>query len=390
MRFALLAHVGAALALGRSRIKWRPDVVHCHDWQTGLVPMLLARENSRPSTVFTIHNLAYQGLFPHRTFVTLALPSEFWSPNALEFHGQLSFMKGGLVFADQLSTVSPTYALEIQTPEHGCGLDGLLRNRAAHLNGILNGIDHSEWDPSRDRFIEKNYSARRPKDKAANKIALQQEFGLAPEAHTPLIGMVGRLVQQKGIDLVLDTLPGLMHRPLQLVVLGSGEIAYEKTFRQQAERYAGRLAVHIGFNERLAHRIEAGADMFLMPSRFEPCGLNQLFSLRYGTVPIARCVGGLADTVVDATEENLRAGKATGVLFHEASASALLTAVDRALALWRDDSRWERLVHSGMRQDFSWQKSAARYLELYRQMRSRPSDNPQHRRKSAPSSKKRR
>ncbi len=368
MRFALLAHVGAALALGRSRIKWRPDVVHCHDWQTGLVPVLLAREKSRPATIFTIHNLAYQGLFPYRTFTALALPPELWSPGALEFHGQLSFMKGGLVFSDRLSTVSPTYALEIQTPEHGCGLDGLLRHRAAHLSGILNGIDHSEWNPSRDRFIGKNYSVRRLKDKAANKMALQRELGLAPETDTPLIGMVGRLVQQKGIDLVLDTLPGLMHRPLQLVVLGSGEIAYEKTLRDQAARYKDRLAVRIGYEERLAHRIEAGADMFLMPSRFEPCGLNQLYSLRYGTVPIVRRAGGLADTVADATPENIGNGKATGIVFQEPGTSALLGAVDRALALWRDAGRWKKIMLTGMRQDFSWSRSAGEYLRLYKRV----------------------
>ncbi|MDH5486353.1 MAG: glycogen synthase GlgA [Gammaproteobacteria bacterium] len=369
MRFGLLSHVGAALALGHSRIKWRPDVVHCHDWQTGLVPVLLAREKSRPATIFTIHNLAYQGLFPYQTFTALGLPPDLWSPGALEFHGQLSFIKGGLLFSDQLSTVSPTYALEIQTPEHGCGLDGLLRVRAAHLSGILNGIDFSEWNPTRDPFIDKHYSVRRPKNKAANKLALQKKLGLLQENKMPIIGMVGRLVEQKGIDLMLDTLPALMLRPLQLAVLGSGETTYEEALRQQAVRYAGRFAVHIGYDEQLAHQIEAGADMFLMPSRFEPCGLNQLYSLRYGTIPIVRRVGGLADTVVDATEENIRVGKATGIVFQEAGASALLTSVDRALALWRDRDRWKCLMRAGMRQDFSWHRSAQDYLKLYREAR---------------------
>lgn len=369
MRFALLAHVGAALALGHSQINWRPDVVHCHDWQTGLVPVLLSREKSRPSTIFTIHNLAYQGLFPYQTFTALGLAPELWSPGALEFHGQLSFIKGGLVFSDQLSTVSPSYALEIQTPDHGCGLDGLLRDRAAHLSGILNGIDLSEWTPARDPFIDKHYSARRPKGKAANKLALQQRLGLLPENKTPVIGMVGRLVEQKGIDLILEALPALMHRPLQLAVLGSGETAYEEMLRQQAARYAGRLAVHIGYDEQLAHQIEAGADMFLMPSRFEPCGLNQLYSLRYGTIPIVRFVGGLADTVIDATDENIRAGKATGIVFQEAGASALVASVDRALALWRDHDRWKCLMRVGMRQDFSWRRSAQDYLKLYQETR---------------------
>ncbi|MDH3513504.1 MAG: glycogen synthase GlgA, partial [Gammaproteobacteria bacterium] len=390
MRFALLSHVGAALALGHSRIKWRPDVVHCHDWQTGLLPVLLARQQSRPATVFTIHNLAYQGLFPQQTFSALALAPELWSPDALEFHGQLSFIKGGIMFADHLTTVSPQYALEIQTPDFGGGLDGLLRHRAAHLSGILNGIDASEWNPGRDRFIDKHYSARRPQDKAANKLVLQNRFGLSPDQKTPLIGIVGRLVQQKGIDLVLESMPGLMHRPLQFVVLGSGEITYEEALRQQAARHAGRLAVHIGYDERLAHQIEAGADMFLMPSRFEPCGLNQLYSLRYGTVPIVRRVGGLADTVIDASEENIYFGKATGIVFQEAGASALLAAVDRALALWRDADIWKRLMLTGMRQDYSWRRSAIRYLELYRQLTPSAPGDRQRERKSATSSRRRR
>lgn len=390
MRFALLAHVATALALGRTRLRWRPDVVHCHDWQTGLVPTLLAREKSRPATVFTIHNLSYQGLFPPQTFSALALPPELWSPEAIEFHGQMSFIKGGLVFADQLTTVSPTYAREIQTPEFGGGLDGLLRLRASRLTGILNGIDASEWNPARDRFLAKPYSTRQPGSKAANKLALQREFGLSQETGTPLIGMVGRLVQQKGIDLILDTLPGLMHRPLQLVVLGSGETGYEESLRKQALRYPHRLAVRIGYDEGLAHRIEAGADMFLMPSRFEPCGLNQLYSLRYGTVPIVRHVGGLADTVVDATEENIKSGKATGIVFQDARAAALLGAVDRALQLRRDAARWKRIMLTGMRQDFSWDRSAAEYLQLYERLRRPAPGTHQRKRRSADASARRR
>ncbi|GAB4512172.1 MAG: glycogen synthase GlgA [Sulfuricaulis sp.] len=390
MRFALLAHVATALALGRTRLKWRPDVVHCHDWQTGLVPALLAPEKSRPATVFTIHNLSYQGLFPPRTFAALGLAPELWSPEALEFHGQMSFIKGGLVFADQLTTVSPTYAREIQTPEWGDGLDGLLRHRAARLTGILNGIDASEWNPAHDRFLVKRYSMRQLRDKAANKLALQREFGLPQEADTPLIGMVGRLVQQKGIDLVIDTLPGFMHRPLQLVVLGSGETGYEETLRKQAARHAGRMAVHIGYDEQLAHRIEAGADMFLMPSRFEPCGLNQLYSLRYGTVPIVRHVGGLADTVVDATEENIKSGNATGIVFKDARAATLLGAVDRALTLRRDAVRWKQIMLAGMRQDFSWDRSAAEYLQLYERLRRPAPKTRQRKKQSAASSARRR
>lgn len=390
MRFALLAHAATALALGRSSLKWRPHVVHWHDWQAGLGPVLLARAPTRPTMVFTIHNLSYQGLFPHQTFQDLALPADLWSPSALEFHGQLSFIKGGLVFADHLTTVSPTYAREIQTPEYGAGLDGLLRQRAASLSGILNGIDVSEWDPARDGLLAQRYSARQPGNKTPNKSALQGEFGLPREPQTPLIGMVGRLVHQKGIDLVLDTLPGLMHRPLQLIVLGSGDAGYEEALRRQAERYPDRLAVRIGYDEGLAHRIEAGADMFLMPSRFEPCGLNQLYSLRYGTVPIVRHVGGLADTVTDATVSNIKNGKATGIVFHDARSGALLAAVDRALALWRDRKTWNRIMLAGMRRDYSWRRSAAEYLRLYARLRRPATSIRQRTRKSATSSRRRR
>lgn len=389
MRYALLAHAATSLALGRTELKWRPDVVHCHDWQTGLVPVLLAQEKTRPATLFTIHNLSYQGLFPYQAFTALALPQELWSPEALEFHGQLSFMKGGLVFADQLTTVSPTYAREIQTPEFGDGLDGLLRHRAARLTGILNGIDDTEWNPARDTYISKPYSSSETRHKTANKLALQQELGLPQNPTTPLIGMVGRLVQQKGIDLVLDTLPALMHRPLQLVLLGSGESGYEDALRRQATRFASRLAVRIGYDEGLAHRIEAGSDMFLMPSRFEPCGLNQLYSLRYGTVPIVHRVGGLADTVVDATDENIVNGKANGIVFQEAHAGTLLGGVDRALALWRDTDRWKQIMLTGMRQDFSWHRRAAEYLQLYKRLRTAAPGVRQRKRKSATSSSRR-
>ncbi len=369
MRYALLARAAVMLALGHIRpVHWQPDIVHCHDWQTGLVPALLAQENHRPATVFTIHNLAYQGLFPRDTFTWLGLPAALWSIDGLEFHGQLSFMKGGLTFADRLTTVSPGYAREIQTPEFGAGLDGLLRHRADRLSGILNGIDTGTWNPARDPLLARRYSATRLRDKLPNKLALQREFGLPADPDTPLIGMVGRMVHQKGIDLVLETLPGLMHRPIQLAMLGTGEAGYETALRAQATRYAGQLAVRVGYDERLAHLIEAGADMFLMPSRFEPCGLNQLYSLRYGTVPIVRRVGGLADTVTDATEANLKSGKATGVVFDEARGGALLASVDRALALHKNARRWKQMMLTGMRRDFSWRHSAAQYLRLYEQI----------------------
>ncbi len=363
-RFALLARAATAIARRAAGLAWRPDVVHCHDWQTGLVPALLAQEPKRPATVFTIHNLAYQGLFPRETLTALGLPGSFWSPERLEFYGRLSFIKGGLVYADRLTTVSPTYAREILTPEFGEGLDGLLRHRAHDLSGILNGIDDRAWNPARDTHLVAHYSARRFTAKQRNKAALQQQFSL-PVSAVPLIGMVGRLVQQKGVDLVIEALPQLMELPLQLALLGSGEAGYEDALRRAAKKYPEKLAVTIGYDEPLAHRVEAGSDMFLMPSRFEPCGLNQLYSLRYGAVPIVRPVGGLADTVVDAMPETLEAGNATGIVFDEATPAALLGALRRALALYADPRRWKRLALTGMRRDFSWRHSAGDYLELY-------------------------
>lgn len=366
-RFALLARAAAAIARRAAGLAWRPDVVHCHDWQTGLVPVLLAQEPERPATVFTIHNLAYQGLFPRETLTALGLPEAFWSPERLEFHGQLSFIKGGLVYADRLTTVSPSYAREILTPEFGDGLDGLLRHRAHDLSGILNGIDDRVWSPAHDPHLVAGYSAGRFAAKQQNKTALQQQLGL-PASAVPLIGMVGRLVEQKGVDLVLEALPQLMELPLQLALLGSGEAGYEDALRRAAEKYPEKLAVYIGYDETLAHRIEAGSDMFLMPSRFEPCGLNQLYSLRYGTVPIVRPVGGLADTVVDATPETLEAGTATGLAFDGATPAALIGALRRALVLYADRRCWKRLTLTGMRRDFSWGRSAGEYLELYDQL----------------------
>ncbi len=366
-RFALLARAAVAVAQGRAGLEWRPDIVHCHDWQSGLVPALLALEKPRPATVFTIHNLSYPGLFTHDHFVTLGLPPALWSHEALEFHGQLSFIKGGLAFADRLTTVSPTYAREIQAPAHGGGLDGLLRHRAAVLSGVLNGIDTVEWNPAHDPRLAKPYSASRLAGKAENKRVLQRAFGLPEGSDVPLIGMVGRLVAQKGFDIALDALPELARLPVQLVVLGAGEAKLERQMREAASRHAGWFAARIGYDEATAHRIQAGADMFLMPSRFEPCGLSQLHSLRYGTVPIVRRVGGLADTVADADPERLAQATATGIVFDGDRPADLVAAVERAVALYRDAKKWRRLIHTGMRQDFSWRHSAAEYLRLYEQ-----------------------
>lgn len=364
-RFALLSRVASMLALGGDGLDWRPDIVHCNDWQTGLVPALLASAPARPATVFTVHNLAYQGLFSYSTFVALGLPETLWHFSRLEFHGQFAFIKGGLSFADRITTVSPTYAQEIQTPDYGCGLDGLLRHRRDSLTGILNGIDTQEWDPAHDPHLPSPYHARRLGAKLANKLALQRELGLPENELVPLIGFIGRLVTQKGIDLVLEAMPRLTELDAQFVFLGSGDPGIEQGLRDWAQARPGRVGVYVGYDEGLAHRIEGGADMFLMPSRFEPCGLNQMYSLRYGTVPIVRRTGGLADAVVDATVEAQAAGTANGVVFDAPTVDGLMEGVQRALALYTDRRLWRRLQSAGMRQDFSWQRSAKAYQSLY-------------------------
>jgi starch synthase len=361
-RFALLCIAAVALARGEAPVDWQPDIVHCHDWQTGLAPALLAQLAPRPATVFTVHNLAYQGLFPASMFAQLGLPPSLWSIDALEFYGQLSFIKGGLALADFVSTVSPTYAREIQTPAFGAGMDGLLRHRADHLSGILNGIDTAVWDPATDAQLAQTYTVQSLGGKKINKLALQERMGLAREPERPLIGVIGRMVEQKGFDLILGAWPMLAEQRAQLAVLGSGEREFEDAWRDTQHRYSRQVAVHIGYDETLAHQIEGAADMFLMPSRFEPCGLNQMYSLRYGTVPIVRRVGGLGDTVVDAAADD---DTATGIVFDDADPHELARAVIRALALYRQPDKWNRLIQNGMRQDFSWRKSANAYAALY-------------------------
>ncbi len=369
-RFALFARAVCAIASDDAPSAWRPELVHCSDWQTGLVPALLALQQPRPATVFTVHNLAYQGLFPYAKLTDLQLPHAWWSPDALEFHGQLSFIKGGLVYADYLTTVSPTYAREIQTPAHGSGLDGLLRHRRHRLVGILNGIDDRIWNPTTDANLIKTFNQRRFADKSENKLALQHQVELERAAQTPLLAFIGRAVEQKGIDVVINAVPQLLRMPLQLLLLTSGEPEYEQALQRFAEQYPTRLAVHIGYDEGLAHRIYGGADMLLMPSRFEPCGLSQLYSMRYGTVPIVHRVGGLADTVIDIDDANI----ATGIVFGKVTVAALLGAVERACTLYRQPVLWKKLALAGMRHSrlFGWRTSAARYLELYRQLIAAP------------------
>lgn len=370
-RFATFDKTVCEIALARAGIDWPVDIVHCHDWQTGLIPALLKLEPRSPATLFTIHNLAYQGLFPYQTFLDLGLPSHYWSHLALEFHGQLSFIKGGLVFADRINTVSPNYAEEIKTPEFGCGLDGLLRHRASALTGILNGIDPREWNPSTDPHLSENYNKRNIPSKVLNKPALQSLFKLPTDSHVPAISMVSRLTHQKGVDVIVDALPELFKLPLQLLILGTGDRRLEQKLQSAAVAQPARLSVKIAYNESWAHLLIGGSDIFIMPSRFEPCGLTQLYSLRYGTVPIVRNVGGLADTVIDTTPATLDQGTATGVIIADDSPAALIAAVQKGLALYQTKPAWQKLQLNGMRQEFSWASSAREYLRLYQELIAR-------------------
>ncbi len=363
-RFGALCWAGVHLALNQAGLDWQPDIVHCNDWQSGLVPALLSLRDERPATVFTIHNLAYQGVFPKSSLSKLELPADLWTPEGLEFHDQLSFIKGGLVFSDRINTVSPTYAREIQTPRFGCGLEGLLRHRSGRLSGILNGIDTDKWNPENDRLIPQNYDAKSLDKKSVNKRALQERFGL-PIEEKILMAFIGRLVPQKGIDLILKALPTLLEHPFQMVFLGSGSSDYEHSLVYWSRRHPDQVAVHIGYDEALSHLVEAGADMFLMPSKFEPCGLNQMFSQRYGTVPIVHRTGGLADTVEDAIPPQLK--KATGISFDLTEAGALLEALKRAWLLYERPAAWRQLQRSAMAKDFSWHRSAREYCKLYQQ-----------------------
>mgnify|MGYP001459483806 CR=1 FL=1 len=361
---------------------WYPDVIHCNDWQTALIPVYLRHYDAvradadlaRIRTLFTIHNISYQGLFPPHFVHGLGLPPHLYQPEAMEFHGHLNLLKGGLLYSDALSTVSRQYAREIQTPEFGYGLEGLLRLRAADLTGILNGIDVEEWDPARDPALAAPYSPTRLRGKAACKKALQQACGLPARPGTPLLGMISRLVEQKGLDLVAEVLPDLLQDDVQFVLLGSGQPEYHALFTALARKFPRKIAVHLRFDNDLAHRIEAGADLFLMPSRFEPCGLNQLYSLRYGTLPVVRRTGGLADSVVNATAATIKAGTATGFVFTPCEARAFAAALRRALRLYRKEpDTWTRLVRNAMVQDFSWARSARAYEKLYRKLaRSAP------------------
>lgn len=362
LRFALLSRTAALIGVGGDLMGWRPDVIHAHDWQTGLVPVYLRQwRGATPGCVFTIHNLHYQGVFGTEVLGEAAVDPAFDSIDGVEFYGNVSYLKAGLAFADYLTTVSPTYAREIQTHAYGCNLDGLVRARADRLRGILNGIDADVWDPETDALIAATYSIADRSGKTACKAALQAACGLAPDPTAPLIGLVGRLVWQKGVDIVLDALPELIGMGFQVVVQGTGEHDLERRCREAAEAFPGRVAVHIGYDEAFAHAIEAGADVFAVPSRFEPCGLTQIYALRYGTLPLVRRTGGLADTVSDVAET----AEGTGFVFDGDRADDLLAAARRARALFDRPAAWFAAQERAMRRDFSWRAAAEAYRDVY-------------------------
>ena len=347
------------------------DIVHCHDWQTALAIVYLKTQASRyaesaaAKTVFTIHNLGFQGIFGRHEWHLLNLDDALFAPQFLEFFGNINFLKGGLIFADKITTVSPSYAQEIMTTAQGFGLEGVIRQRAADLLGILNGVDYSQWSPWMDPFITCHYGESSLPVKEDCKTSLRRIFGLPNQRNTPVIGMISRLTSQKGFDLIESIFDSLMQRDVQVVLLGNGEARYEEFFRAAVTRYIGRVGVRIGFDESLAHRIEAGADLFLMPSLYEPCGLNQMFSLKYGTIPIVRAVGGLKDTVQQC---NTDAESGTGFVFETYEAQALLDAIDRSLQVFHNEKAWTALQRRAMAVDFSWERSAKLYANLYRQL----------------------
>jgi starch synthase len=365
LRFAFFSR--AILEYFRSRGE-RPDVFHANDWQTGMLPVYLKAfywddpTLHRVPTVFTVHNLAYQGNFGVDTPGKLGLPWNLSTRDALEFHGGVSYMKGGLLFSEAITTVSPQYAREIQTDEMAYGLAGIVRSRASDLVGILNGVDYDDWDPRNDRHIAERYSSDDLSGKAACKAALLRAFGMTTEPELPIVGITSRLVSQKGFDVVVNAWYDLLHRPIRMVVLGTGEPELQEGFRALSAKAPDRFGVRLGYDNALAHQIEAGADMFLMPSRFEPCGLTQLYSLRYGTVPIVRATGGLVDTV---EPYDPATGQGTGFRFDNADGTGLIWALDQALAAYGDRPAWQKLMKNGMSRDFSWERSARQYVEVY-------------------------
>ncbi len=365
LRFGLLSRIAAVLGSDESPLSWRPDLIHGNDWQTGLTGVYLSVAKGAVPNIITIHNLAFQGNFRPMKVELLQLPPASFNVNGLELYGNMSFLKGGLYYAYHITTVSPNYAKEIQTDALGFGLQGLLRSRTNDTTGILNGIDTDEWNPESDKHLSSHFSPTRMVGKAKNKLALQTRMGLNLEANVPLLGVVSRMTHQKGLDLLLEIAPHLMELPVQLVMLGSGEPAMQHAAGLLAKQYPGNIATMIGFDEGLSHQIEAGADMFIMPSRFEPCGLNQFYSQRYGTPPIVNNTGGLADSVVDCNPDTLKDGTASGFVLTNMTADDLYDTIKRAVELYHDERKWKALRKNCMSKDFSWETSAKAYRQVY-------------------------
>jgi starch synthase len=367
LRFAALARVGASIAQGLLPA-WQPSVVHVHDWQAALVPAYLNYDALplRVGSVITVHNLAFQGQFPLSLLPSLGLPPWSFTIEGVEYYGAIGFLKAGLRFADAITTVSPTYAIEIRTAEGGMGLDGLIRQRGGMVHGILNGLDEAVWDPMRDTLLAGRFSAKNLAGRAANRAAVQARMGLLPDPAAPLFTVISRLTWQKGADLLPAIIPPLLANGGQLAVLGAGDGGIEASIRGAAATYPGRVGAVIGYDEALAHQIQGGADALLVPSRFEPCGLTQLSALRYGTVPVVARTGGLADTVIDASPMALAAGVATGVQFAPVSPEVMEAAIHRTIAIFRDPPAWRRLQANGMATDVSWRDPARRYAALFR------------------------
>jgi len=365
-RFIYFSKAAAHLAL---QLDWKPELVHVHDWQAATTALFVRHQakqpltTSVPRTCITLHNLAYQGIFPANRYALTNLPWDYFNPEGVEFYGQMNCLKTGIAFADTVTTVSPTYAREITTPELGFGLEGLLRKHQGSLTGILNGVDYDEWNTTHNPYLKHPYDAENFEGKLANKLDLQAEFGLPVDATIPLFGSIGRMVEQKGIDILLDAMEEMLSTNLQFALLGTGSPKFERPFEELARRFPSKAAVSIKFETVLSHRIEAGCDFFLMPSQFEPCGLNQMYSLEYGTIPIVRKTGGLDDSVVDARED---ANLADGIKFSEYSASALSKAIRKALALYAEPEAMRHFRRNAMNTDFSWDRTMSDYLRVYR------------------------
>ncbi len=364
------------------RSLWKPDIIHCNDWQCGLVPALLKglfKDDpffKDTKVVFTIHNLAYQGNFPATTFPKLGLPPEFFTPEGMEFFGKVSYLKSGIAYADAITTVSKTYAEEIRTPEYGCGMEGILGKRKRDLHGILNGIDPLVWDPATDFNIVRTYSADEVGDKEECKKDLCSSMGIPYTAGVPVMGMIARLADQKGFDLLAEIMDKILESGAQLVILGEGDKKYVDLFSRLAKKHADQIGFHIGFHDNLAHKIEAGSDIYLMPSAYEPCGLNQMYSMHYGTIPVVRKTGGLADTVIDLEEATQRTHP-TGFTFEKYESRAFWKAIERALRTYRKDKdQWRQLQLTGMKKDFSWDHSAVEYAQLYEKLLASPAAAP--------------